>query len=208
MANFKWTVDPIQMPVFRRSRGASAPRSETAQSVATSQEARAAGIKEIERLIAMGAKDAALHKTVEVYGIDCSAAKSFRYDPNERAHGNTDKSRLVTIGDGAFRSVPWLAAVLAHELEGHAPQYKEGRAYESRIGYRICELEAQDHVLAGAARFGLSEADVEEMQVVRQDLWDLLPPTYQSRVAQGDYRLEPGEDKRLPGWEDRPEEQQ
>lgn len=203
MANFKWTVDPIQMPVFRRSRGAGAPRSETAQSVATSQEARAAGIKEIERLIAMGAKDAALHKTVEVYGIDWKASRSYRYDPHEHDYGHTMPNRSVTIGDAAFRSVPWLAATLEHEMF-HARQYKEGRGYESRIGEYLNELEVRDHVIAQATRLGLSEGEASEQTAKRHEHWDLLPPEYQSRVSQGDYTLKPGEDKRLPGWEDDP----
>lgn len=208
MASFKWTVDPIQMPAFRRSKGPSAPRSEAAQSVPTSQDARATGVREIERLIEQGAKDAAIHKTVEVYAIDWSAAKSFRYDARERAHGLTLPNGVVTIGNDAFRSAPWLAAVAAHEMEVHAWQFKEGRGYESRIGYRMNELEAQDYVIARAARFGLSEAEIKEMVAKRQECWDFLPPEYQSRIAQGDYRLRPGEDERLPGWEERLEKEQ
>ncbi len=196
MASFKWTVDPVELSTAPGRGRPSTP--EAAQSASTPQEARAEGVREIERLIAQGAKVAAIHKAAEVYGIDLRKAKSVVPTSGAAEYADTDRSGRVLINDDAFRSAPWLGATLAHEIEGHVTQAHEGRWYNSMVGERLNEVEAYDQVIARAGHFGLSDGDLKELQDRRRDHYEALPDEYQRQVDKGDYRLPPGLDDKLP----------
>jgi hypothetical protein len=82
-----------------------------------------------------------------------------RYEPKELSKGLTDSDRNVQLGDKAFRSPAWLAAVIVHEAT-HANQFKEyptrQRIYTNEAA---AELMSYQSAMRYADELGLSEQE-------------------------------------------------
>jgi hypothetical protein len=88
-----------------------------------------------------------------------------------------DGTISVLIGDPAFRSAAWLGATIAHEIEVHVDRQIARRVHylpSNEEGTLIQEVEAYDHELAGADRFGLSSDEVRLVKLRRASAYRQL----------------------------------
>jgi hypothetical protein len=147
-----------------------------------------------KRLAARGFKQQAINLAVTAYGIDSSHVKKLLYDDSE-VDSETDE-RSVSIGRDAFRDPGWLGSTIAHEVEEHVNQQDiKGHAYEGDQGRRLNEIEAYDHEITNAPRFGLTREQVAGLRRNRQHYLDGLDRKHQERRLKGDYTMEPGHEE-------------
>jgi hypothetical protein len=102
---------------------------------------------------------------------------------------------IVWIGEDAFafHSAGWLAATIGHEAV-HATQDTDGRLYFGHQGVPMNEVEAYDWELSNTARFGLAQAEIQEVRDRRDEEYYLLTPENQKRVDEGIYTLPAGQE--------------
>ncbi len=103
----------------------------------------------------------------------------------------------MKLDASAFDSAGWLGSTLAHEVKVHVnEQLEKERWYKGKVGDNLNEVEASDHEIANAERFGLSDQEVEDIRRARNEYYDLLDEEYKKRVDAGIYDLKPGEEDR------------
>lgn len=144
---------------------------------------------DIVALIAAIRWQAAIDAAISEYQIDISFVNGdVLYDPTLAAGGVTSRDMQVHVGSAAFRSVAWLASTIALEAEVHVNrQAMAGRWYTDPEGTALQEVEAYDYEIQNAARFGLSAAEVVELQARRRVHYEWLSAGYQGKADAGDY---------------------
>ncbi len=134
-----------------------------------------------------GDKQGAIQETIKQYGVDTSAMKGGpTYSAELEIDGKTHQDGTVQIGDSAFNSPGWLASTISHE-NLHAQQLKDGRWYTDEKGTALNEVEAYDHELANADRFGLSAAETEAVRARRAESLEGLPNDFKLRMIDQGY---------------------
>lgn len=129
-----------------------------------------------------GDKQGAIQEAIKQYGVDTSAMKGGpTYSAELEIDGKTHQDGTVQIGDSAFNSPGWLASTISHE-NLHAQQLKDGRWYTDETGTALNEVEAYDHELANAEKFGLSGAEVEAVKARRAESLEGLPNEFKLRM--------------------------
>jgi hypothetical protein len=122
-------------------------------------------IQEIQNLLQVGTKEArdeAIRKTIAYYRIDTTKANGISYNPSLTDYGQMNGFGEVQIGKPAFSSPAMLASTLAHECEVHAGAQLDNRLYRKGTdGGALNEIEAYDHEIENADRFGLSESELQ-----------------------------------------------
>jgi len=157
-----------------------------------------AGAREREahqkRLAAGGFKQQAINLAVTAYGIDSSHVKKLLYDDSQPDSETGDRS--VTIGRDAFHDPGWLGSTIAHEVEEHVnEQDMKGHAYDGPQGRRLNEIQAYDHEITNAPRFGLTPEQVAGLRRNRQHYLEGLDEKHRERRQKGDYTMEPGHEE-------------
>ena len=153
--------------------------------------------KEIQALIDSGKKQEAIDKAIKDYGIDVSNTKGVTYDPTVSGEAETSSDGTVRVGDDAFASPGWLGSSLAHETEVHVnKQAEKGNWYLGAQGTALQEVEAYDHEIANAKKFGLTDTEIKELEKRRSSHYDELEPDYKKRADKGIYTMKTGEEKR------------
>jgi len=190
----EWTLPMIEVPDFLAGTGL---RDAAADILARAE--KAAGVRAVEDLIGRGREEEAMARALAVYGIDASHVRSLVYvNYLPGANATTFPRGTVKLDASAFDSgAGRLGSTLAHEIEVHVnEQLEKDRWYEGKVGADLNQVEAYDHQLATAERFGLSDEEVEEIRSKRDEYYDRLDEEYKKRVDAGIYDLKPGEEDR------------
>jgi len=185
-----WTLPMISAPDFLS-------RTDFTEAAArvVAEAARAEGVREVEELIATGRKMDAVYKALEVYGINASHVKELAYDPGLAGDAYTWPNLSVRIGDDSFKSAAWLGSVLSHEIDVHIDQFRKMGDIEPKdLRLAVMQVEAFDHHLATAERFGLSKDEIAEVKDRRDSWYDGLDGDYKRRVDEGIYEMKPGDE--------------
>lgn len=185
-----WTLPMISAPDFLS-------RTDLTEAAArvVAEAARAEAVREVEELSATGRKMDAIYKALDVYGIDASHVTELTYVPELGAAAEMFTDGRVRVGDGAFKSAAWLGSTLAHEIEVHLNgQFLAGRWYTGPMGSNVHHVEAYDHEIANATRFGLSKEELASLTRRRNAHYLRLDSDYRARVDAGIYDMKPGEE--------------
>ena len=149
----------------------------------------------IQKLIDEGKKQEAIDETIKHYGIDDTKTKEVVYDSSVSGEAAATKSGKVKVGDDAFSSPSWLASSLSHEIEIHVNnQAKKGNWYTGKEGTALQEVEAYDHEISHAKKFGTSKSEIKDLENRRKSHYDQLSPDYKKRADKGDYTMKPGDE--------------
>jgi len=189
----EWTLPMIEVPDFLAGTGL---RDAAADILARAE--KAAGVRAVEDLIGRGRNEEAMARALAVYGIDASHVKRLSYvDDLPGTMATTGPDGTVELDPGAFDSAGELGSTLAHEIEIHVnEQLEKDRWHNGEVSKALNQVEAYDHELANAERFGLSDEEVEEIRGARKKYYDLLDAEYKKRVDAGTYDLKAGEETR------------
>jgi uncharacterized Zn-binding protein involved in type VI secretion len=151
----------------------------------------------IQDLINKGKKQEAIEQAVKHYGVDISQAKTVTYDPTVKGEAVTSNDGRVRVGDKAFASPGWLGSSIAHETEVHVnEQAKKGKWYTGKQGTAIQEVQAYDHEIANARKYGLTDSEVNDLKKRRKRDYDELDPEYQKRADKGNYDMKKGDESK------------
>ncbi len=138
----------------------------------------------------------AMELAIEVYRIDTTGLRKLggrlAYVPTDTTgrEGGSDEGHDIRLTAAAFRSAGWLGSTLAHESEVHMNRhFAAGKVRVSEAASAMQEIEAYDHEIAGASRFGLSEDEVKEIESRRRAYYRRL--SYEDRLRIDDGKYEP-----------------
>jgi len=133
----------------------------------------------------------AIDESIKLYSIDTNGIKSITYDPSLSDNGVASSDGSVRIGRAAFAAgatVGWLGSTIAHEGEIHIKeQANKGLWWGDEQGTAIQEVQAYDHEINNAKRFGLSDTEVSELKSERKDYYDELNSENKTRADNGDF---------------------
>jgi len=136
----------------------------------------------------------AMTLAIEAYRIDTSGLSklggrlAYVVTDTTGREGGADDGHDIRLTAAAFRSAAWLGSTLAHESEVHMNRhFLAGKVHVSEEATAMQEIEAYDHELANAARFGLSEDEVKEIKGRRRAHYRHLGSENRQRIDDGKY---------------------
>jgi hypothetical protein len=121
--------------------------------------------------------------TLARHSIKFDEGKPPQYDPDLGVEGRTSAKGVVKIGPAAFRSMEWLDSTLIHEAV-HVEQIHDGTFAGSDS---INQVEAYDRELSMASKTRISESDIAEIKMWRQQDYDKLTFLERWQVRLGIY---------------------
>src|SRR5262245_61173679 len=153
------------------------------------------GQEAIARKIAVARlRTQAMMLAVEAYRIDTSGLRklggrlAYVATDTTGRDGGADDGHDIRLTAAAFRSAAWLGSTLAHESEVHMNRHiLGGKVHVSEEATAMQEIEAYDHEIANAARFGLAEEEVNEVKGRRRSHYQHLASENRQRIDAGKY---------------------
>ena len=145
--------------------------------------------QQVQEAIDTGDYQQAIELAIDLYGIDISDANGMpTYSTALSDTSVTYDDGTVEIGSDFFTTPGLLATTLGHEMV-HTHQLAEGRWYLEEQGVIMNEVEAYDWELQNAAANGLSQAEIDEITLLRSLYYDVLTAENQALADQGIYNL-------------------
>ncbi|MCF6257673.1 MAG: DUF6531 domain-containing protein [Gammaproteobacteria bacterium] len=133
----------------------------------------------------------AIDEAIILYKIDTVGIKSITYDPTLTHNGVASFDGTVKIGKAAFAAsatAGWLGSTIAHEGEIHIIQQANKKLWwGDEQGTALQEVQAYDHEINKAKRFGLTETEVADLKWERKGYYSDLNAENKARADKGDF---------------------